>query len=248
MSHAHVSRPGSRNGTGRSHRSPTRSAGGSARSIPEALGGGGRPLVDALVVIEEVAKVCQLAAFAIFEASTGPARVIDFFGTDEQKETFLLPVARGEATIAVAMSEPDAGQAAVDHVTRYVVERQQFGRPLVEFQLVQAAVEEMLMQTDAARLLIRRAADGAGSGSPDALETSLAKCFANEAAERVSDVLCSSLAATGIRRSTTSGACIATRTGGRSPAGRRTCRESASPLNTSAGVSSSARYPSRRQH
>ena len=40
-------------------------------TLPERHGGGGRPLLDALVVIEEVAKVCQIAAFTIFEASRG---------------------------------------------------------------------------------------------------------------------------------------------------------------------------------
>ena len=74
-------------------------------------------MLDALVVIEEVAKVSQLAAFPIFEASTGPARVVDLFGTEEQKAHFLPPVARGEATIAVAISEPDAGSAATDMTT-----------------------------------------------------------------------------------------------------------------------------------
>ena len=65
-------------------------------TLPEQYGGGGRPLLDALVVIEEVAKVCQLAAFSIFEASTGPARVVDLFGTDEQKLTSFHPWRRAQ--------------------------------------------------------------------------------------------------------------------------------------------------------
>jgi alkylation response protein AidB-like acyl-CoA dehydrogenase len=278
-------------------------------TLPEEYGGGGRPLLDALLVIEEVAKVCQLAAFPIFEASTGPARVVEMFGTEEQKRTFLPPVARGEATIAVAISEPEAGSAATDMVTtittdgdecvvngvkrwssggghaeqylvygrvdgrlgskgigavivgrdhdgvsfgsqermmgfhgiasadifldevrvprehlivsdggfarlftafsierlgnttmslaicqgaldrvsRYVQERRQFGRPIVDFQLVQGALADMIIETDAARLLLYRAATNAGYGAPDPLEASIAKCFANEAAKRVSD-------------------------------------------------------------
>ena len=281
-------------------------------TLPEAHGGGGRPLLDALVVIEEVAKVSQLAAFPIFEASTGPARVVDLFGTDAQKARFLPPVARGEVTIAVAISEPDAGSAATDMTTsittdgdevviqgtkrwcsgaghaeqylvygrvdgtagskgigaviverdaggvsfgvqermmgfhgiasadmfldevrvptenlivreggfgrlftafsierlgnttmslaicqgaldrtaRYVQERMQFGRPIVEFQLVQAALADMVVQTEAARLLLYRAAENAGTGAPNALEASIAKCFANEAAKRVSRRCC----------------------------------------------------------
>src|SRR3984893_17516481 len=83
-------------------------------TLPAEYGGGGRPLLDALIVIEEIAKSCQLAAFPIFEASTGPARVIDLFGTEDQKSRFLPAVARGEKTIAVAISEADAGSAATD--------------------------------------------------------------------------------------------------------------------------------------
>ena len=45
----------------------------------------------------------------------------------------------------------------------------------------------MIVQTEAARLLLYRAAANAGHGAPDALEASIAKCFANEAAKRISD-------------------------------------------------------------
>jgi alkylation response protein AidB-like acyl-CoA dehydrogenase len=86
-------------------------------TLPEEFGGGGRPLIDALLVIEELAKRCQVAAFAVFEASTGPVRVIDLFGTEGQKERLLPPVVSGEKTIALAISEPDAGSAATDLTT-----------------------------------------------------------------------------------------------------------------------------------
>jgi butyryl-CoA dehydrogenase len=46
----------------------------------------------------------------------------------------------------------------------------------------------MVMQVDAARLLIYRAAVNAGHGAPVTLEASVAKCFANEMAKQVSDM------------------------------------------------------------
>jgi butyryl-CoA dehydrogenase len=46
----------------------------------------------------------------------------------------------------------------------------------------------MVMQVDAARLLIHRAARHAGTGMPQPLEASVAKCFANETAKRVTDL------------------------------------------------------------
>jgi alkylation response protein AidB-like acyl-CoA dehydrogenase len=86
-------------------------------SLPDRLGGLGLPLLDALLVLEEVAKECRPAAFPIFEANTGPAQAINLLGTEAQRERFLPPVISGEKTIAVAISEPDAGSAATDMTT-----------------------------------------------------------------------------------------------------------------------------------
>lgn len=87
-------------------------------SLPEQYGGSGAPLMDALVVIEELAKQCRPAAFQVFEANTGPAKVIALMGTEEQRERWLPRVVTGELTMAVAISEPDAGSAATDLTTR----------------------------------------------------------------------------------------------------------------------------------
>jgi alkylation response protein AidB-like acyl-CoA dehydrogenase len=88
-----------------------------AMTLPEKFGGGGRPLIDALIVMEELAKASPRAAWPAFEASTGPGRVVDLFGTDEQRRRILPEVAAGTSTIAVAISEPDAGSAATDAAT-----------------------------------------------------------------------------------------------------------------------------------
>jgi butyryl-CoA dehydrogenase len=278
-------------------------------TLPEEHGGGDRPLLDALIVLEELAKASIVAGWPVFEGATGPARVVHLFGTDEQRARILPAVASGDITIAVAISEPDAGsaatdaslrarvdgdsvvlngakrwcsgaghseyylvyarmderpgaggigavlvpkdkpgltfgpqenlmgfrgvasadmffddvrvpvenvvveaggfkrlftafsierlgnatnslaigQAALDKVAAYVQERRQFGKPLVEFQMVQSALADMVIQVDAARLLVYRAAQHAGRGAPVPLEASIAKCFANEMAKRVSD-------------------------------------------------------------
>ena len=75
--------------------------------------------------------------------------------------------------------------AALEDVQAYVQERRQFGKPLVEFQAVQLKLAEMKMRTEAARLLIWRAASQAAAGTPAALDSALAKCFANESAREV---------------------------------------------------------------
>ncbi|BCB83893.1 acyl-CoA dehydrogenase family protein [Phytohabitans suffuscus] len=276
----------------------------------ELYGGSARPVIDALVVIEELAKECRPAAFQVFEANTGPAQVVNHLGTEEQRKRFLPPIISGETTMAVAISEPDAGSAATDMTTRaklaggrytvngtkrwisngseadsylvyarisdapgakgigaliveadrpgvsfgqperlmgfrgipsadvifddvevpernllvgaggfrklftafsierlgnatmslaigqaaldrslrYAQDRVQFGKPLIEFQNIQLTLADMMMQVEAARQLLLRAAHHAGTGMPVPLEVSLAKCTANEMAKRVSDL------------------------------------------------------------
>lgn len=86
----------------------------------------------------------------------------------------------GNATMALGQAS-----GALDDIVDYVKERRQFGKPIVEFQAVQLKLAEMQMQVEAARLLIYRAASNAESGLPDAMESSIAKCFANEIARSV---------------------------------------------------------------
>jgi butyryl-CoA dehydrogenase len=86
----------------------------------------------------------------------------------------------GNATMALAQA---AG--ALEDLVVYVQERQQFGKPLVDFQAVQIRLAEMQIRVDAARLLIHRAAVNAEAGLPSILESSVAKCFANEIAREV---------------------------------------------------------------
>lgn len=83
----------------------------------------------------------------------------------------------GNATMALAQAS-----GALEDVVAYVQERQQFGKPLIDFQAVQLRLAEMQMRIDAARLLIHRAACNAQDGLPSILESSVAKCYANEIA------------------------------------------------------------------
>ncbi|MGH3756377.1 acyl-CoA dehydrogenase family protein [Actinophytocola sp.] len=277
-------------------------------AISPRWGGGGGELMDALVIIEELAKCSSLPAFQVFEANTGPARVVELFGTDEQRARYLPEIIAGEATMAISISEPDAGsaasdlrtegvrdgdtlvingqkrwcsgagvaeyylvyvrlsghrgargiggvivprdtagltfgpqeqlmgfhgipsadmffddvrvpmanvvvpasgfgklmgafsierlgnatmslalaQAALDRTASYVVERRQFGQPIIEFQSVQNTLADMIMRVEAARLLIWRAATSTNGITPDPQQVSIAKCFANETARTVS--------------------------------------------------------------
>lgn len=276
-------------------------------NIPAELGGLGLSNLDALIVLEEFAKISSAVAFPCFEANVGPVHAIRHFAPDALKRRIVPAVCRGEIVLAVSMSEPDAGTALTDLKTRgiidgdhvsingtkrwcsggghsdaylvytrlsdapgakgvgavlvekgtpglsfgepetlmgfrgvpsadiyldnvrvpvgnivvpaggfaklmeafdlercgnatmalaqasgalqdvlaYVQERQQFGKPLVDFQAVQMKLAEMQMEIEAARLLIWRAAVNADKGLPSILDSSTAKCFANQIARNV---------------------------------------------------------------
>jgi alkylation response protein AidB-like acyl-CoA dehydrogenase len=94
----------------------------------------------------------------------------------------------------VAMSALDSGrysvaagcvgicQGCVEESVSYAKEREQFGRPIASFQLVQAMIADMVLKTDASRLLVWRAGWLKDKGQPNTTETSIAKLHATEAA------------------------------------------------------------------
>ena len=100
----------------------------------------------------------------------------------------------------VAMSALDSGrysvaagcvgicQGCVDESVAYSQEREQFGRPIASFQLVQAMIADMVVQTDAARLLVMRAGWLKDAGQPSTTETSIAKLYATEAGKNCADL------------------------------------------------------------
>jgi len=276
-------------------------------NIPTRLGGMGLGSLDALIVLEQFARISSAVAFPVFESCVGPVRAIERFAGERLVNEVVPAVCRGEKVVAVAMSEPEAGSAltdlktrgelrgdevvlngskrwcsggghadgyvvycrlsndagakgigavyvekgspglsfganeelmgfrgvpssdiyfdnvtvpahhvvvpaggfrrlmeafdlercgnatmalgqasgALEEVVEYVKERRQFGKPIVEFQAVQLRLAEMQMQVEAARLLIHRAVSNAEQGLPDALDSSVAKCFANEISRSV---------------------------------------------------------------
>ncbi len=77
---------------------------------------------------------------------------------------------------------------AFDEALSYAKTRQQFGKPLIEHQLIQAKLAEMSMNLNAARLMVYRAAHLKDSGAEKVTrEASEAKLFATEAAQRIID-------------------------------------------------------------
>lgn len=276
-------------------------------NVPVEYGGQGLGHLDAVLVLEELAKLSSAVAMPVFEANFGPMAVLVHFAPEELKRRILPQVCAGKLIVAVSMSEPEAGTALTDLRTRaevrgdhvtidgtkrwcsgaghaqgylvycrmsdapgaagigavyvekgtpgfsfgkreemmgfrgimtadmffdrvevpasnivlpaggfgklmaafnlercgnttmslgvaagaleyaigYVQERHQFGKPIVDFQAVQIKLAEMALKVDAARLLLYRAVSNAVQGLPSVLESSMAKCFANEMVREV---------------------------------------------------------------
>ena len=276
-------------------------------NLPEEYGGAGLSHFEAVLVLEEIAKISIAVAFPIFESSFGPALAISSFASSSLKKEVLPKVCSGDMVIAVSMSEPNAGsaltdltttaniledkvilngqkrwcsgaghadayvvysrmsvekgakgigavlleknskgfsfgkqekhmgfrgvpsadmyfdnveiplkniivpaggfkklmeafdlercgnttmslscaQSAYNYVLKYIQERKQFGKPIIDFQAVQIQLAEIKMKLDASRLLLYRAVVNADKELPSIAESSIAKCFANEIAREV---------------------------------------------------------------
>ena len=78
------------------------------------------------------------------------------------------------------------GQAALDAAVGYARERQQFGQPIAAFQGIQFMLADMAMAVHGARLMVHHCARQVDAGVADnTLEASMAKCFAADAAMKV---------------------------------------------------------------
>lgn len=284
-------------------------AGFMGMTVPHEYGGGGRPLIDALLVVEEIARVCGTVARIVVDANTAVPKAITAYGTEEQRRKHLPGIVAGDKPV-IAITEPEIGSAATmlttradrdgDHyvvtgekrwitgagtsklylvfarfdgrpgaegiggilidasnpglsvpkirlmmglrgmpegdvvldgcrvpaadllvpagkgfkrlmaaynlqrlgasavalgiaqgafdlATAYAARREQFGKPIGEFQGLQWMLADMHVQLECARLLIYRAAANAGSGFPDKIEAATAKVHASEAAIAVTN-------------------------------------------------------------
>ena len=76
-------------------------------------------------------------------------------------------------------------QQAVDDALLYATQRQQFGKPIYEFQVLKHMLADMQTEVDAARLICYRAAAMVSAGVPALREVSMAKLFASETLQKV---------------------------------------------------------------
>jgi alkylation response protein AidB-like acyl-CoA dehydrogenase len=87
--------------------------------------------------------------------------------------------------ISIAALAVGIAQGAYESAVRYSGEREQFGKPIREFQAIQFKLADMATQIDAARLLMYRVAWMKDKGKQTTKESSMAKLFASEMSVRV---------------------------------------------------------------
>jgi butyryl-CoA dehydrogenase len=87
-------------------------------AIPENYGGAGMDHVSYAIVIEEISRVCASTGTILSVQNSLYCDPIYRFGTDEQKQKFLVPYARGEKIGCYALTEPQAGSNAAALATK----------------------------------------------------------------------------------------------------------------------------------
>jgi alkylation response protein AidB-like acyl-CoA dehydrogenase len=105
--------------------------------------------------------------------------------------------------VAIAAQALGIGEAALAEALAHAKQREQFGRPIASYQAIQWMLADMATELDAARLLTWKAADAKDRQEVCALETSMAKLAASEAAHRAADKAMQILASAGYRRGST---------------------------------------------
>ena len=86
-------------------------------AVPEEYGGLGLPVLDCVLVLEEIAKVCYATAMAVMSAMGAQNRIISVYAPEDVKQKFLPGVVTGETILAICMTEPHAGTDVANYRT-----------------------------------------------------------------------------------------------------------------------------------
>lgn len=90
--------------------------------FPEKYGGSGGDTISYAIAVEEIGKVCGGTGLSYAAAISLGAGPIYYFGTEEQKQKYLIPLASGKAIASFGLTEPNAGSDAGGTQTTAVLE------------------------------------------------------------------------------------------------------------------------------
>lgn len=91
-------------------------------AVPEEFGGLGLPVLDCVLVLEEVAKVCYVTAMAAMSAMGAQNRIIATYAPKHVQERFLSGVITNKVILAICMTEPHAGTDVANYRTNTVID------------------------------------------------------------------------------------------------------------------------------
>ncbi|MFZ0641042.1 MAG: acyl-CoA dehydrogenase [Candidatus Acidiferrales bacterium] len=90
-------------------------------AVPEEYGGAGMDHISYAIVIEEISRACASTGVILSVQNSLYCDPVYRFGTEEQKQKFLVPFARGEKIGCYALTEPQAGSNAAALRTKAVL-------------------------------------------------------------------------------------------------------------------------------
>jgi len=90
-------------------------------AVPQQYGGSGLGILDTVLVLEEIGKVCYVTAMAALGEVGVQTRVISTYAPEPVKSRILPRVATGDAILAICMTEPDAGTDVPNYRTNCAV-------------------------------------------------------------------------------------------------------------------------------
>jgi alkylation response protein AidB-like acyl-CoA dehydrogenase len=114
-------------------------------AVPVEYGGLGLPVLDCVVVLEEIAKVCYVTAMAAMSAMGAQNRIISIYAPEDMKRKFLPGVVSGETILAICMTEPHAGTDVANYRTNTVIHNDR---------LVLKGTKTLISRADEARCFI----------------------------------------------------------------------------------------------
>ena len=94
--------------------------------FPEEYGGSGGDTISYAIAVEEVGKACGGTGLSYAAAVSLGASPIYYFGTEEQKQKYLVPITTGETLAAFGLTEPNAGSDAGGTKTSAVLDSDEY--------------------------------------------------------------------------------------------------------------------------
>lgn len=114
-------------------------------SVPQEYGGSGLGILDTVLVLEEIGKVCYVTAMAALGEVGVQTRVISTYAPEPIKRRILPRVATGEAILAICMTEPNAGTDVPSYATNTEIKGDRVVVNGVKTLISRADIAEMLV-------------------------------------------------------------------------------------------------------